>query len=107
LTLTNFNAGDPWLIAGGCQERERALELATAHTGSTLFAEEGFWGKEYRDCMVLIDIQLITLERHRSGPRPAGRDGVSRNSLRRSVACRRVDADRVGSCREPSLDWTR
>lgn len=52
------------------QERERALELAAAHTGSTLFADKGFWGKEYRDCMELIDVRLITPERHRSGPRP-------------------------------------
>jgi hypothetical protein len=52
------------------QERERALELATAHAGSTLFADKGFWGKEYRECMELIDIQLITPERHQRGPRP-------------------------------------
>jgi hypothetical protein len=54
------------------EERERALELAAAHAGSTLFADKGFWGKEYRDCMELIDIQLITPQRHRPGPRPAG-----------------------------------
>jgi Transposase DDE domain len=53
------------------QERERALELAAAHPGSTLFADKGFWGKEYQDCMELIDIQLITPERHHPGPRPA------------------------------------
>jgi len=54
------------------QERERALELAAAHAGSVLFADKGFWGKEYRDCMELIDVQLVTPERHRPGPRPAG-----------------------------------
>ena len=53
------------------QERERALEPAAAHAGSTLFADKGFWGKEYRDCMELIDVKLITPERHRHGPRPA------------------------------------
>jgi hypothetical protein len=52
------------------QERERALELAAAYPGSTLFADKGFWGKEYRECMELIDIQLITPERHRPGQRP-------------------------------------
>jgi hypothetical protein len=35
------------------QERECALELAAAHAGSVLFADKGFWGKEYRDCMEL------------------------------------------------------
>jgi hypothetical protein len=63
------------------QERERALELAAAHAGSTLFADKGFWGKEYRDCMELIDIQLITPERHRSGPRPAGEVAKARIRL--------------------------
>ena len=53
------------------QERERALELAAAHASSTLFADKGFWGKEYRDYMELIDVKLITPERHRHGPRPA------------------------------------
>lgn len=53
------------------QERERALEPAAAHASSTLFADKGFWGKEYRDYMELIDVKLITPERHRHGPRPA------------------------------------
>lgn len=53
------------------QERERALELAGAHAGATLFADKGFWGKEYRNCMELIDVRLITPERHRPGKRPA------------------------------------
>jgi len=52
------------------QERERALELAAAHAGSLLFADKGFWGKEYRDCMELIDIRLITPVRHHCGKRP-------------------------------------
>jgi hypothetical protein len=63
------------------QERERALDLAAAHAGSTLFADKGFWGKEYRDCMELIDIRLITPERHRPGPRPAGEVAKARIRL--------------------------
>jgi hypothetical protein len=63
------------------QERERALELAAAHPGSTLFADKGFWGKEYRDCMELIDIRLVTPERHRPGPRPAGEIAKARIRL--------------------------
>ncbi len=63
------------------QERERALELAAAHAGSTLFADKGFWGKEYRDCMELIGLELITPERHRPGPRPAGEIAKARVRL--------------------------
>jgi Transposase DDE domain len=63
------------------QERERALELAAAHAGSTLFADKGFWGKEYRACMELIDIQLITPERHQPGPRPTGEITKARTRL--------------------------
>ncbi len=63
------------------QERECALELAAAHAGSTLFADKGFWGKEYQECMELIDIQLITPERHRPGPRPPGEVAKARIRL--------------------------
>lgn len=52
------------------QERDSALELAAAHTGSTLFADKGFWGREYDSSMDLIDIELICPERHRLGQRP-------------------------------------
>lgn len=48
------------------------MGLAAAHAGSVLFADKGFWGKGYRDCMELIDVQLLTPERHHPGPRPAG-----------------------------------
>lgn len=63
------------------QERERALELAAAHTGSTLFADKGFWGKEYRECMELINVRLITPERHRSGQRPTSEIAKARIRL--------------------------
>ena len=52
------------------QERDSALELAAAHPGSVLLADKGFWGKEYRDSMELIDIQLVTPERHQLSQRP-------------------------------------
>ena len=52
------------------QERDSALELASAHAGSTLFADKGFWGREYLDSMELIDVKLITPQRHRLGQRP-------------------------------------
>jgi hypothetical protein len=52
------------------QERDSALELAAAHAGGVLFADKGFWGREYDTSMRLIDVQLVTPERHRLGQRP-------------------------------------
>lgn len=52
------------------QERDSALELAAAHSGSVLFADKGFWGREYVNSMGLLDIKLITPDRHRLGQRP-------------------------------------
>lgn len=52
------------------QERDSALWLAAAHSGSVLFGDKGFWGREYLDSMELIDVHLVTPERHRLGKRP-------------------------------------
>jgi Transposase DDE domain len=52
------------------QERDSALQLAAAHAGSLLFADKGFWGKEYLDSMRLIDVELITPDKHKLGHRP-------------------------------------
>jgi hypothetical protein len=52
------------------QERDGALELATAQAGSLLFADKGFWGREYASSMQLLGIELVTPERHRLGERP-------------------------------------
>lgn len=52
------------------QEREAALELAAGHAGSVLFGDKGFWGREYDASMELIDVELVTPERHRLGQRP-------------------------------------
>ena len=54
------------------QERESAFTLATAHPGSALFADGGFWGAEYGRTMELIDIQLITPAKHKLAQRPPG-----------------------------------
>jgi hypothetical protein len=51
-------------------ERESAFTLATAHPGSALFADGGFWGHEYDQTMQLIDVHLITPDKHRLGQRP-------------------------------------
>ena len=52
------------------QERESAFNLAQAHRGSLLFADGGFWGAEYDQTMQLIDITLITPDKHQLGHRP-------------------------------------
>jgi hypothetical protein len=52
------------------QERDAALDLAAAHPGSVLFADKGFWGREYQASMDLINVDIITPERHRLGLRP-------------------------------------
>lgn len=52
------------------QERDAALDLAAAHPGSVLFADKGFWGREYQASMHLINVEIITPERHRLGQRP-------------------------------------
>jgi hypothetical protein len=52
------------------EERESAFRLASAHPDSVLFADGGFWGAEYEHTMELIDIQLITPNKHKLGERP-------------------------------------
>jgi hypothetical protein len=63
------------------QERDSALDLAAAHAGSTLFADKGFWGREYLNSMELIDVKLITPERHRLGQRPPAEIATARTRL--------------------------
>jgi len=52
------------------EERDSALNLAAAHSGSVLFADKGLWGKELDASMNLIGVTLITPERHQLGKRP-------------------------------------
>lgn len=52
------------------EERECALGLAAGQAGAVLFADGGFWGREYRSSMESLDIELVTPERHRLGERP-------------------------------------
>jgi Transposase DDE domain len=52
------------------QERESAFRLASAHPHSLLFADGGFWGAEYEHTMELIDVQLVTPNKHKLGQRP-------------------------------------
>lgn len=63
------------------QERDSALDLAAAQTGSVLVADKGFWGREYTDSMSMLDVQIITPERHRLGARPPAEQAKARIRL--------------------------
>ena len=63
------------------QERDTVLELAAAHAGSTLFADGGFWGREYQASMQLIDIELVTPAKHKVSQRPASEIAKARIRL--------------------------
>lgn len=52
------------------EERECALRLAAGQAGAVLFADGGFWGREYRASMESLDIDLVTPDKHRLGERP-------------------------------------
>lgn len=52
------------------EEREGAFCLAQGHPGTALFADGGFWGQDYGRSMELIDIELITPDKHEPGQRP-------------------------------------
>jgi hypothetical protein len=53
------------------QERDSVFELACGQAGSILFCDKGLWGRELNSALELIDVELITPERHRLGERPA------------------------------------
>ena len=63
------------------EERESAFRLASAHPGSLLFADGGFWGAEYQNTMELIDINLITHDKHKLGQRPRSEIAKARMRL--------------------------
>jgi Transposase DDE domain len=52
------------------EERESVVELACGEAGSLLFSDKGLWGRELRSTLELVDVRLITPERHRLGKRP-------------------------------------
>src|SRR5919109_3987310 len=51
-------------------ERDSAWALACAQPDSVLFADGGVWGAEYERTMRLIDVTLITPDKHKLGQRP-------------------------------------
>lgn len=58
------------LVAPGEGEREPLFRLAQAHPDSVLFTDKGLWGAEYERTIELIEVELVTPERHRLGERP-------------------------------------
>jgi hypothetical protein len=63
------------------EERECALRLAAGHSGAVLFADGGFWGREYRVSMEALNIELVTPDKHRLGERPSAEVAKARIRL--------------------------
>lgn len=62
-------------------ERDSVLDLAAAHPESLLLCDGGFWGAEYERSMGLIEVELITPEKHRLGERPPSEQEKARIRL--------------------------
>jgi hypothetical protein len=58
------------LTPAGEREYEATYRLAQAHPGTTLFADKGLWGAQYTRTLELIDIHLVTPDKHRLAERP-------------------------------------
>jgi hypothetical protein len=58
------------LTPAGEREYEPTYRLAQSHPGTTLFADKGLWGAQYAQSLELIDVHLVTPDRHRLGERP-------------------------------------
>lgn len=54
------------LVAANEREYEPVRELTTAHSGCTLIADKGLWGREYREILALQDVSLLTPDRVRN-----------------------------------------
>lgn len=52
------------------EERQSVLDRAAAFPGSILFCDGGFWGADYGNQMSLIEVELITPDKHKLGQRP-------------------------------------
>jgi hypothetical protein len=69
------------LTAAGEREYEATYRLCQAHPGATLFADKGLWGAEFQRTLELIDIHLVTPDRHRLGERPPSEVDKARTRL--------------------------
>jgi hypothetical protein len=54
------------LVAANEKEYEPVRELTAAHSGCTLIADKGLWGRQYRETLALQGICLLTPDRVRS-----------------------------------------
>jgi hypothetical protein len=54
------------LVAANEKEYEPVRELTTAHSGCTLIADKGLWGRAYSETLALQGICLLTPDRVRS-----------------------------------------
>lgn len=73
LVLLSDAAGVPMgytIAPANEREYEPCFQLASAHPGTTLFADKGFWGAEFKQTLDLIDVDLVTPEKHRLHERP-------------------------------------
>lgn len=84
LVLLSDAAGVPlgYTIAPANErEYEPCFELASAHPGTILFADKGFWGREFKQTLALVDVDLVTPEKHRLHERPPGEIAKARIRL--------------------------
>jgi hypothetical protein len=63
------------------EERQAVLDRAAAHSGSVLFCDGGFWGADYERQMNLIQVKLVTPDKHTPGQRPPGEVAKARVRL--------------------------
>jgi hypothetical protein len=54
------------LVAANEKEYEPVRELTTAHPGSTLIADKGLWGRQYRETLALQGVAILTPNRVRT-----------------------------------------
>lgn len=73
LVLIADQAGVPLgydLLPANEREYEPTFRLASAHPETVLFADKGLWGREFKDTLELIGVELVTPGKHRLGQRP-------------------------------------
>ena len=62
-------------------EREYEPVFCLAEPGSVVFADKGLWGREFERTLELIDVELVTPDRHRLGERPGAEVAKARIRL--------------------------
>ena len=73
LLLITDTAGTPVgydLRPANENEREGVFQLASAHPGTTLFADAGHRGRDHHESLRLVGVELIVPDKHELGQRP-------------------------------------